>query len=346
MKAGRFYGLHDIRVEDVPDPTIEKPTDAILKITYTCICGSDLWWYRGILKRDVGAPIGHEFMGEVISVGDSVSKVAVGDLVVGPFFWCDGTCPECKKGMSSHCLNGGSWGTKGTAGCQAEQLRVPFADANLFVIPKNADEQLMPSLLALSDVMGTGYYAALSGGVTQGVTVAVVGDGAVGLCAVLASKRLGAEKIILMSRHEDRQKVGSQFGATDIVSQRGGDGIEKVKALTQTIGADCILDCVGAAPAREMAMGMVRPGGRIGCVGIPENVPDIKAGDIFWKNITIGGGIAPTRTYIPELMPDVLSGKLNPSPVFDLILPLSELAKGYEAMDKREAIKVLIKPKN
>jgi threonine dehydrogenase-like Zn-dependent dehydrogenase len=344
MKAGIFYGPHDIRVEEVPDPKIQKSTDAIVKITYTCICGSDLWWYRGILKRDVGAPIGHEFMGEIIAVGDNVSNVKVGELVVGPFFWCDGTCIECKKGMSSQCLNGGSWGNKGTGGCQAEQLRVPFADANLFAIPKEKQkETLMPSLLTLSDVMGTGYYAAISGGVTKGSTVAVVGDGAVGLCAVLASKRLGAKKIILMSGHVDRQKIGRKFGATDIISDRGEEGIKKVKALTETVGADCVLDCVGAAPAREMAMNIVRPGGRIGCVGVPESIPDIKVGDIFWKNITIGGGIAPTRTFIPELMPDVLSGKLDPSPVFDLTLPLSELAKGYEAMDKRKAIKVLIK---
>jgi len=222
-------------------------------------------------------------------------------------------------------------------------LRVPFADANLFVIPKGTDEKLMPALLTLSDVMGTGYYAAVSGGVEKGKTVAIVGDGAVGLCAVLASKRLGANKIILMSRHEDRQKIGKQFGATDIIEERGDEGIAKVKEMTESIGADCVLDCVGSAPAREMVMGMVRPGGRVGCVGVPESIPDIKAGDIFWKNITIGGGIAPTRTFIPELMPDVLSGKLDPAPVFDMTLPLSELTKGYDAMDQRKSIKVLIK---
>ncbi len=344
MKAGIFYGPHDIRVEEVPNPTIQKPTDAIVKITYTCICGSDLWWYRGILERKAGAPVGHEFMGEITEIGKNVKDVKIGDLVVGPFFWCDGTCPECRKGMSSQCLNGGSWGNKDTGGCQAEQLRVPFADANLFVIPKKTSQKLMPALLTLSDVMGTGYYAAVSAGVGKDTTAAIVGDGAVGLCAVLACKQLGATKIILMSRHEDRQKIGKQFGATDIVPERGKEGIEKVKALTEAIGADCVLDCVGAAPAREMAMGMVRPGGRIGCVGVPESIPDIKAGDIFWKNITIGGGIAPTRTFIPQLMPDVLSGKLDPAPVFDMTLPLTELAKGYEAMDKRKSVKVLIRP--
>jgi threonine dehydrogenase-like Zn-dependent dehydrogenase len=344
MKAGIFKGVHNVTVEEVPDPKIEKPTDAIVKITYTCICGSDLWWYRGISERKPGGQIGHEFMGEIIAVGDDVKNVKVGDLTVGPFFWCDGTCPQCKKGMSSACLNGGSWGTKGTTGCQAEQLRVPFADANLFTIPKGTDEKLMPSLLALSDVMGTGHHAAISAGVTKGSVVAVVGDGAVGLCAVLASKRLGASKIILMSRHTDRQKIGKQFGATDIIAERGEEGIQKVKDMTETIGADCVLECVGGKDARVMAMGMVRAGGRIGCVGVPHDVPDIPAGDIFWKNITIGGGIAPTASYTPELLADVLSGKIDPSPVFDLTLPLSELAKGYEAMDKRTATKVLIKP--
>lgn len=343
MKAGIFYGPRDIRVEDVPDPIIETSTDAVVKITYTCICGSDLWWYRDITERKVGAQIGHEFMGEVIKVGNEVKNVKVGDVVVGPFFWCDGTCPQCKKGMSSACLNGGSWGTKGTTGCQAEQLRVPFADANLFIIPKETDEKLMPALLTLSDVMGTGHHAAVAAGVTKGSVVAVVGDGAVGLCAVLASKRLGASKIILMSRHEDRQKIGKQLGATTTIAERGQEGIEKVKSLTEGIGADCVLECVGGKEAREMAMGMVRAGGRIGCVGIPHDVPPIPAGDIFWKNITIGGGIAPTASYTPELLKDVLSGKIDPSPVFDLTLPLSELAKGYDAMDKRIAIKVLIK---
>ncbi|HUD44962.1 MAG TPA: zinc-dependent alcohol dehydrogenase family protein [Patescibacteria group bacterium] len=343
MKAGIFYGPHDIRVEEVADPKIQNPKDAIVKITYTCICGSDLWWYRGITKRDAGGQIGHEFMGEVLAIGNDVKNVKIGDLVVGPFFWCDGTCAECKKKMSSACLNGGSWGTKGTTGCQAEQLRVPYADANLFTIPKDTDEKLMPAILALSDVMGTGHHAAISAGVTKDSVIAVVGDGAVGLCAVLASKRLRASKIILMSRHEKNAVVGKQFGATDIIAERDQEGIEKVKALTEEIGADCVLECVGGKEARDMAMGMVRPGGRIGCVGIPHNVTDIPTGDIFWKNITIGGGIAPTATYIPQLLPDVLSAKIDPSPVFNLTLPLADLAKGYEAMDKREAIKVLIR---
>ena len=197
MKAALFQGPGKIEVKEVPDPIIESSTDALVKITHTCICGSDLWWYRGILKRETDTRIGHEFMGKVVKVGKDVKNVKVGDLVVGPFFWCDGTCPQCRKGMSSQCLNGGSWGTKGTTGCQAEQLRVPFADANLFSFPKDTDEKLMPAIMALSDVMGTGHHAAISAGVTKGSIVAVVGDGAVGLCGVLASKRLGAKKIIL-----------------------------------------------------------------------------------------------------------------------------------------------------
>ena len=345
MKAGVFYGPHDIRVEDVPDPKIEKPTDAIVKITYTCICGSDLWFYRGITDKQVCAPVGHEFIGEIIEIGDNVKKIKVGNFVVGPFLWCDGTCAECKKGMSSACLNGGGWGRDGTGGCQAEKLRVPLADGSLFPVPEEKrKEELMPALLTLSDVMGTGHHAAVSAGVTKGSVVAVVGDGAVGLCGVLSSKRLGAKKIILYSRHEKNYEVGKKFGATDIIKERGQEGIKKLKALTEeNIGADCVLECVGTKEAREMAILSVRPGGRIGCVGLPEDVPDIKAGDIFWKNITIGGGISPAASYIPQLMPDILAGIIDPSPVFDLTLPLSDLAKGYEAMDKRVAIKVLIK---
>jgi threonine dehydrogenase-like Zn-dependent dehydrogenase len=344
MKAGVFYAPHDIRVEEVDDPKIVDKTDAVVRITYTCICGSDLWWYRGITEREKGTTCGHEFMGEVVEVGSGVTKVKVGDLAVGPFFWCDGTCPECRKGMSSACLNGGSWGMKGTSGCQAEMLRVPFADANLFTIPKDTNDHLMPAILALSDVMGTGHHAAVSAGVVRDSIVAVIGDGAVGLCAVLASKRLGATKIILMSRHEKNATVGRKFGATDIIAERGEEGVEKVKKLSEGIGADCVLECVGGKEAREMAMMMVRDGGKIGCVGIPHDVPDISAMDILRRNITIGGGIAPTASYMPELLADVLSGKIDPAKVFDMTLSLDELAKGYEAMDKREAIKVLIKP--
>lgn len=344
MKAGIFYGPRDIRVEEVPNPSLKYPTDAIVKITYTCICGSDLWWYRGITKRDKGSRIGHEFVGEVIAVGSGVERVKVGDSVVGPFFWCDGVCELCQKGLSSACVNGSSWGHRETQGCQAEKLWVPFADANLFVIPKTVSEKTNAALLTLSDVMGTGHHAAVSAGVGKGSTVVVVGDGAVGLCGVLASKRLGAKRIILCSRHEKNSAVGKKFGATEIITERGEKAITKLKEITNSIGADSVLECVGTKAARDMAMGMVRPGGKIGCVGLPENVSDIKAGDLFWKNITIGGGIAPTATYIPLLLPDVLSGKIDPAIVFDMTLPLAKLAEGYAAMDTHAAIKVLITP--
>lgn len=345
MKAGIFYGPHDVRVEEVPEPKIQKPTDAIVKITHACICGSDLWFYRGITPREKGAPVGHEFIGRVVKVGKGVKKIKTGDFVIGPFLWCDGTCALCKKGLSSACLNGGGWGRDGTGGCQAEMLRVPLADGSLFKVSENKQqEKLMPSFLALSDVMGTGYHAAVSAGVSKGSTVAVIGDGAVGLCGVLSSKILGAKKVILFSRHEKNTKVGRKFGATNIIVERGEEGIQKLKSLTEDgVGADCVLECVGTKEAREMAYAAVRPGGRIGCVGLPEGVADIKAGEIFWKNITIGGGVSSAASYIPKLLPMVLSGKLNLSPIFDLTLPLSELAKGYAAMDQRKAIKVLIK---
>lgn len=344
MKAGVFYGPRDIRVEDVPDPKIRKQTDAIVKITYTCICGSDLWWYRGITEKEIPSRTGHEFMGEVIEVGRDVKKVKTGDQVVGPFIWCDGTCLLCKAGMSSECLNGGGWANGGMDGCQGEMLRVPLADGSLFPVPKSQQtEKIMPALLTLSDVMGTGHHAAVTAGVTNCSTVAVIGDGAVGLCAVLASRRLGAKRIILFSGHEKNSIIGKRFGATDILKERGVEAVKKIKQLTE-VGADSVLECVGTGEARKEMLQMVRAGGKIGCVGLPEQIPDIKADDLFWKNITIGGGPAPTATYIPELMPDVLSGNLDPSPVFDLTLPLSKLAEGYDAMDKRRAIKVLIKP--
>lgn len=345
MKAGIFYGPFDIRVEEVPDPQIQKPTDAIVKVTYTCICGSDLWWYRAVIGKEKGSRTGHEFMGDIIEVGNGVKKVKAGDLVVGPFAWCDGTCPLCKAGMSSECINGGGWGTDGMDGCQGEQLRVPFADANLFPVPKDKQkEELMPSLLTLSDVLGTGHYAAVTAGVTKNSVVAVVGDGAVGLCASLASKRLGAKRIIHMSHHEYRSRIGKKFGATDIIEEKGTEAIKRVKGITDKLGVDSALECVGTKESWQEVMGMVRKGGKIGAVGLPADVPDIKVSDIFWNNLTVGGGPAPTTTYIPQLMPDVLSGKIDSSAIFDLTLPLSELPKGYEAMDKRKAIKVLIKP--
>lgn len=342
MKAGIFYGKGDIRVEEVPDPKIIDPTDAIIRITYSCICGSDLWYYRGLSEHEKGR-IGHELLGIVEEVGSEVKNIKVGDTVVAPFAWCDMTCPACKNGISSACWHGGIWGMQQTDGGQGQKTRAPFADGTLFVIPKGTNESLMPALLTLSDVMCTGHHAAVSAGVKVGATVAVIGDGAVGLCAVLASKRLGAKQIILMSRHEKRSTVGKQFGATDIIPERGQDGIKKVKQLTGDVGVDCVLECVGTKNSWEMAFGIVRAGGKIGYVGVPHDV-ELPIFDMFQLNIGVIGGIAPAANYIPELMPDVLSGKIDPSPVFDMTIPLEQLSEGYKAMDQREAIKVLVRP--
>ena len=343
MKAALFYGPQDIRIGDVPEPKILAPTDAVIRITYTCICGSDLWYYRDLTPMPAHSRIGHEPLGIVEEVGADVKEIKKGDIVVAPFAWCDGTCPACTYGVTSACWNGGVWGSKDTDGAQGEMTRVPFADANLFVIPKDTDEKLMPALLALSDVLCTGYHAAVSAGVTKGATVAVIGDGAVGLCAVLSCSYLGADRIILFSRNEERSRVGKKFGATDIVQERGEEGIQKVKELTKNVGVMYVLECVGTKSSWEQAFGIVRAGGKIGYVGVPHGV-DLDITKMFRQNIGVIGGVAPTAVYIPQLMPDVLSGKLDPSPVFDLTLPLSEIAKGYAAMDKREAIKVLIRP--
>lgn len=342
MKAGVFYGPRDVRVVEVPDPTLQNPADAIVGIVRTSVCGSDLWWYRGQVPRPVGSRIGHEFMGQVLEIGSAVETVAVGDLVVGPFLLCDGTCPECRAGISSSCRNGQRWGLNGMDGCQGERVRVPFADANLFALPKPVDERRMPAILALSDVMGTGHHGAVSAGVTNGSVVAVIGDGAVGLCAVLASKRLGAERIILLSSHEKNSSIGRQFGAAEIVPQRGDEAIGVVRDMTGTLGVDCVIECVGSVEARREALSMVRAGGRIGFIGLPEGAADINAGDLFWRNIAIAGGAAPTASTIPRLLPAVLAGDLDTSPIFDLTLPLAQLPQAYAAMDARQAIKVLI----
>ncbi len=343
MKAGVLFGTYDVQVRDVPDPVLLAPTDAIVKITYSCICGSDLWFYRGLSPFEEGRRTGHELLGVVEEVGADVKKIKKGDTVVAPFSWFDGTCPACQNGITSVCWNGGSWGFGDTDGGQGEITRVPFADASLFLVPPGTDEKLMPALLTLSDVMCTGYHAAVSAGVKKSSIVAVIGDGAVGLCAVLASKRLGAERIFLFSQKEARQNVGRQFGATDIIAERGEEGVANVKRMTDNIGVEAVLECVGTQHSWDMALGLCRAGGRVGYVGVPHDVMlDITR--MFRQNIGVVGGVAPVGAYISGLMPDVLSGKLDPSPVFDLALPLSELAKGYEAMDKREAIKVLIRP--
>jgi threonine dehydrogenase-like Zn-dependent dehydrogenase len=344
MKATIFQGPGKIELREVPDPVIQNRDDAIVKVKYCGICGSDLWYYRGLTPLDLGR-IGHEFMGIVEAVGDGIRNIKVGDLVIAPFVASDGTYPECRVGMTRFCRNVRFWGTGGYDGGQGEKVRVPMADGTLSVIPKdNVDDHMMRALLPLSDVLSTGHHAAVCAEVKQGSTVAIVGDGAVGLCAVAASKRLGASKIFLVSTHEDRAVLGRQFGATDIVTTRGDEAVREVKDATGDLGVDCALECVGTAEAWDTVFGAVRIGGNIGFVGVPHGVPDIPVSKLFSTAIGVKGSGAPAAHYIPELMPDVLSGKLDVSDVFTKTIPLSDIAEGYKDMDERKEIKVLAKP--
>ena len=344
MRATTIHGAGDIRVEEVPDPAVRQPTDAVVRVELACICGSDLWTYRGVGKRPGVQRIGHEFIGEVVEVGSEVTTVKVGDRVIAPFVWSDGTCAYCAAGVQTSCRAGGFWGSKGSDGGQGEAVRVPHADGTLIGVPSDVDQALLPALLTLSDVMGTGHHAAIGAGVGPGSTVVVVGDGAVGLCGVLAAKRLGAERIIALGRHEDRAAVARLFGATDQVAERGEAAIERVKELTGGLGAASVLECVGTEQSWETAMGVVRDGGRIGYVGVPHEMPGLPLGKLFGRNISIGGGVAPVRAYLPELLADVLAGRIDPSRVFDRTVPLDEVADGYRAMHERTALKVIVKP--
>ncbi len=346
MKAAIFQGPGKIEVKEVPDPEIQDPHEAIVKITYSCICGSDLWFYRGLSPRQAGSRVGHEFMGVVEAVGDKVTTVRAGDLVVAPFVASDGTCAECRAGETRFCRNVKNWGAEGCDGGQGEKARVPMADGTLVVIPKSnfQDDRMMRALLPLSDVLSTGHHAAVCGEVREGSIVVVVGDGAVGLCAVAASKRLGAARIFLVSTHEDRAALGEKFGASDIINARGAGAVSAVRAATGDLGADCALECVGTSESWETCFGAVRKGGHIGVVGVPHGVPDIPVSRVFSSDVGIKGSGAPARHYIPELLPDVLSGNLDVSDVFTKTLPLSDIAQGYKAMDERREIKVLIKP--
>lgn len=344
MKAAVFYSPGDIRVEDVSDPEVKDGEDAIVRVAYSCICGSDLWSFRGKSNRQSGTRIGHEFMGVVEEVGPKVKVIKKGDFVIAPFSRSCGACQECKVGMSSSCRNGGYWGEDGYDACQGEKVRVPNADRMLFVVPaKKLNDKLMPALMTLADVLCTGYHAALCAGVNANKTIAVIGDGAVGLCAVLASKYLGAKKIVLLSSHEDRAKLGRKYGASDIVSERGTKGAKEARKLTGDLGFDCILECVGTQESWDTAFGIVRKGGRIGWVGIHHDVAPVDIGDLFSDNIGIMGGKAPAASLIPTLLPDVLLGKLDASGVFDKTIQLEQIMEGYKAMDERKAIKVLIK---
>ncbi|MEO8286184.1 MAG: zinc-dependent alcohol dehydrogenase family protein [Chloroflexota bacterium] len=349
MKATLIYGAHDIRVESVPDPTVMRPTDALVRVVASCVCGSDLWPYRGVFDVPQPRRIGHEFVGIVEDIGSDVATVRPGDFVIAPFAISDGTCENCRNGIPTSCIQNTGWGGNDPFGLpvdagQGEAVRVPFADGTLVATPELPAAALIPSLLTLSDVMGTGHHAAISAGVGPGSVVVVVGDGAVGLCAVLASKRLGAEQIIAMSHHPDRQALARAFGATGIVAERGEEGSAKVKELLGGIGADAVLECVGTKESMQQAFDSARPGGRIGYVGVPGGGPVLPIQQMFRNNINVGGGVAPVRVYLPELLIDVLNGTIDPGRVFDLELPLEQAADAYEAMDQRRSIKTLLRP--
>jgi threonine dehydrogenase-like Zn-dependent dehydrogenase len=341
MRATIMYAAGDVRVLDVPDATIVDPTDAVVRVTRACICGSDLWPYRAMERTEAGQSMGHEAIGVVEAVGRGVAKVKPGDFVIMPFAFSDGHCEFCHEGLQTACVQGGFFGNGGMNGAQAEALRIPHADGTLYTVPTGPDNALMASLLSLSDVMGTGHHAARVARVGAGKSVAVIGDGAVGLCGVIAAKRLGAERIILLGRHPDRIELGRDFGATEIVSERGPEGAERVLALTAGRGVHSVLECVGTEQAMVDAVAIARPGGAIGRVGVP-HYSGIPAAQTFYKNVIVGGGPAPARAYIDELLPDVLEGRIQPGRVFDRVIGLEEVPDGYRAMDERESIKVML----
>ena len=350
MRAAVLHGPSDVRLEQVPEPTIEGPGDAVVRVVASCICGSDLWPYRGDPAPHQPRRMGHEFVGVVEATGEDVTGLRAGDFVIAPFVWSDGTCDYCVRDLQTSCRSGGGYGGTDEQGRlvdggQGEYVRVPQAGGTLVPVPGGGevDQALLPALLTLSDVMGTGHHAALAARVGPGSTVAVVGDGAVGLCAVLAARRLGAERVITMSRHESRQELAVRFGATDVVAERGEAGAKAVAELLDGIGADSVLECVGTKASMEQALETVRDGGAVGYVGVPHGV-EFPARRLFSRNVTVGGGVAPVRAYLPELLDDVLAGRLDPGPVFDVELPLDEVAEGYRAMHERRAVKVLLRP--
>ncbi|MCW2623019.1 MAG: putative Zn-containing alcohol dehydrogenase [Frankiales bacterium] len=347
MRATLLTAVRQIDLANVDDPVLRLPTDVLVTVLASCICGSDLHPYRGTAPTAYPKPIGHEFVGVVSDVGADVRTLSVGDVVVAPFAISDGTCVHCHHGIPTSCIQGSFWGAPDRHGLladggQGEQVRVPLADGTLVRVERSVDDAMLPDLLALSDVMGTGHHAAVLAGVRPGSTVVVVGDGAVGLCGVLAARRLGAARIIVMSRHRTRQELATAFGATDIVAERGPDGIARVLDLLDGVGADCALECVGTQESLDQAMAVTRPGGTLGCVGAP--FFQIPVGPLFGRNIGIRAGVAPVRAYLPDLLADVLAGEIHPGRVFDLELPLDDVAEGYRAMDERRAIKVLLRP--
>jgi threonine dehydrogenase-like Zn-dependent dehydrogenase len=344
MRATIIHGAGDVRVEAVPDPTIHKPTDALVRVLSACICGSDLWPYGTMPHSDEGARIGHEFLGIVEDVGADVSGLRSGDLVVAPFVWADNTCDFCSEGLQTSCRHGGMWARDGVDGGQGEAVRVPQAQGTLVKLPVGQDSALLQSLLSLTDVFPTGHHCAVTAGVGPRTSVTVIGDGAVGLSAVLAAKRLGAERIILMGRHKDRTDLGRKFGATDVVAERGDEGVERVFELTDGDGTHTVLECVGLLPALETAFSVVRAGGVVSRVGAPQYAEVPFGFPDFLRNITLTGGVAPARAYIDELLPDILEGNIEPGKVFDRTVDLDDIAAGYQAMADRTALKVLVRP--
>ena len=345
MRATVMFGAGDVRIENVPDARIIEPTDVVLVVSRACICGSDLWPYRGVEEiPDGGRRMGHEAIGVVDAVGADVRTMKVGDLVIMPFAYSDGTCVFCHEALHTSCVHGGFFGVEGMDGAQAEALRVPLADGTLFVLRVGQDDALMPSLLTLSDVMGTGHHAAVTAKVGPGKKVAIVGDGAVGLCGVIAAKRLGAEQIIMLGRHADRIALAKEFGATDIVSERGDAAVERVRELTGGFGVHSVLECVGLEESMRTAISIARPGGAVGRVGVPQDETLPASLPAFYNNVAVSGGPAPVRAYIEELLPDILEGKIEPGRVFDRTVRLEHVPDGYRAMNEREAIKVMVEP--
>src|SRR5271157_1567102 len=338
MKGTVLYGPGDVRFEERPEPKILKPTDAIIRLAVSCVCGSDLWPYRGIQPVTEPQAMGHEYCGFVEEVGSAVKTVKPGQFVIGSFCLSDNTCPNCRAGYQSGCQQ-----LEFMTGAQAPYARVPLADGTLVATREKPTDDLLPSLLAVSDVLGTGWFAADAANVKPGSTVVVIGDGAVGLLGVLSAKQMGAERIIAMSRHAPRQKLAKEFGATDIVTERGDEGVARIKDLTNGIGADSVLECVGTQESMMQAIRSIRPGGSVGYVGVPHGV-ELDGQELFYAHVRLHGGPAPVRRFLPKLIEQVWDRKINPGKVFDLTLPLDQVAEGYRAMDERRAIKTLLRP--
>jgi threonine dehydrogenase-like Zn-dependent dehydrogenase len=343
MRATIMYKAGDVRIETVADARLVEATDAIIRVSRACICGSDLWPYKDLEPTPAGRPMGHEAIGIVESVGTAVHRFRRGDLVIMPFAFSDGSCDFCREGLQTACAHGGYFGVGLVGGAQAEAVRIPLADGTLYKLPVREDDALIPSLLTLSDVMGTGHHAAVVAQVRRGRKVAVIGDGAVGLCGIIAAKRLGAEQIIILGHHPARIALANEFGATDVVRERGEAAVEQVRKLTGGTAVHSVLECVGSEDAMRTAVLITRPGGAVGRVGVPHYEAPASQ-QAFYANVTVGGGPAPVRAYIETLMPDILEGRINPGRVFDRTIGLDEVPAGYRAMDERRSLKVMIKP--